>query len=100
MWDHVKGWSTENAKHHVYAPIPKERTDESYDEAPLEPGGSYFRLWLSEMFLTKRVAWGKEWFPAVHSEVRLQFGGQGAAFSRVASRPGTSWAKGCDLATG
>ena len=38
--------------------VPKERTDEGYDDAPLEPGGSYFRLWLSEMFLTKRVAGG------------------------------------------
>jgi hypothetical protein len=87
LWDHVKGWWTENARHHVYAPIPKEQTDEEFDDAPLEPGGSYFRLWLSEMFLTKRVAWGKEWFPAVHGEVRLQFGGQGASFSRVAQPP-------------
>ena len=59
LWDHVRGWWIENARHHVYAPIPKGRTDEAYDDAPLEPGGSYFRLWLSEMFLTKRVAWGK-----------------------------------------
>ena len=87
LWDHVKGWWTENARHHVYAAIPKERTDETYDDAPLEPGGSYFRLWLSEMFLTKRVAWGTEWFPAVHSEVRLKFGGQDAAFTRVAQPP-------------
>jgi hypothetical protein len=87
LWDHVIGWWTENAKHHVYAPIRRQQTDEDYDDAPLEPGGSYFRLWLSEMFLTKRVAWGKEWFPAVHSEVRLQFGGQGAAFSRVMQPP-------------
>ena len=87
LWEHVIGWWTENARHHVYAPIPKERTDEAYDDAPLEPGASYFRLWLSEMFLTKRVAWGTEWFPAVHSEVRLRFGGQGASFSRVAQPP-------------
>ncbi len=87
LWDHVKGWWTENARHHVYVPIPKEQAGEEYDDAPLEPGGSYFRLWLSEMFLTKRVAWGTEWFPAVHSEVRLQFGGQSAAFSRVAQPP-------------
>ncbi len=87
LWEHVIGWWTENARHHVYAPIPKERTGEAYDDAPLEPGGSYFRLWLSEMFLTKRVAWGTEWFPAVTSEVRLQFGGQSVSFSRVAQPP-------------
>jgi hypothetical protein len=97
LWDHVTGWWTENARHHVYAPIPKERTDEAYDDAPLEPGGSYFRLWLSEMFLTKRVAWGKEWFPAVHSEVRLQFGGQGVSFSRVAQPPGDRLGEGVRL---
>ena len=87
VWDHVKGWWAENARHHVYAAIPKERTDQDYDDAPLVPGGSYFRLWLSEMFLTKRVAGGREWFPAVHGEVRLQFGGEGASFSRVAQPP-------------
>ncbi len=87
LWEHVIGWWTENARHHIYAPIPKERTDEAYDDAPLEPGASYFRLSLSEMILTKRVAWGTEWFPAVHSEVRLQFGGQGVSFSRVTQPP-------------
>ena len=67
-----------------------------YDDAPLEPGGSYLRLWLSEMFLTRRVAWGREWFPAVHSEIRLQFGGQDVAFSKIAaSRPWTAWVKAC-----
>ena len=39
------------------------------------------------MFLTKRVAWGREWFPAVHSEIRLQFGGRDAAFSKIAQPP-------------
>jgi hypothetical protein len=87
LWDRVKGWWTDNASHYVYTAIPKEQTDETYDDAPLEPGGSYFRLWLSEMFLTKRVAWGREWFPAVHGEVRLQFGGESASFSRVAQPP-------------
>jgi hypothetical protein len=87
VWERVTFWLSDNAKHFVYAAIPKEQVEEDYDDSPLEPSGSYFRLWLSEMFLTKRVAWGKEWFPAVHGEVRLQFGDQGATFSRVAQPP-------------
>jgi hypothetical protein len=87
VWERVTFWLNDNARHLVYAVIPKDRTDEDYDDAPLQPGGSYFRLWMSEMFLTKRVSWGKQWFPAVHGEVRLQFGGQDTRFSRVAQPP-------------
>ncbi len=87
LWERIHGWFAASAKHCVYARIPPQRTDEMESESPLEPYGSYFRLWLSEMFLTDRVAWGREWFPAVHSEVHLQFGGQSAAFSRVAQPP-------------
>jgi hypothetical protein len=87
VWERVTFWLNDKANPLVYAVIPKERADEDYDDAPLEPGGSYFRLWLSEMFLTNRVAWGVQWFPAVHGEVRLQFGGQDTTFSRVAQPP-------------
>jgi hypothetical protein len=45
------------------------------DAAPLKPDDSYVRIWLSELFLAKQVAWGTERSPAVHASVRLLFGG-------------------------
>ncbi|HZD72206.1 MAG TPA: hypothetical protein VFA45_25805 [Actinomycetes bacterium] len=87
LWDRIKGWFAASANHCVYVSIPRERTDLTDADAPLEPHASYFRLWLSEMFLSEQVAWGRQWFLAVHCEVRLQFGGQAAAFSRVAQPP-------------
>lgn len=88
MWNTVRSWVDKNADHYVYARIPWERTDTQGSDEGLEPGNSYFRLWLSEMFLNKSVAWGKEWFPAVLSEVKLQFGGtNGITFSHVVRPP-------------
>jgi hypothetical protein len=47
------------------------------------------------MFLTRRVATGAQYFPAVHSEVKLKFGDQGeAAFSHVAQPPQGNLAEG------
>jgi hypothetical protein len=43
--------------------------------APLTPGDSYVRIWLSELFLAKQVQWGVERFPAVQASVRMLFGG-------------------------
>jgi hypothetical protein len=103
----ITGWWVQNAKHYIYYPIPKDRTDweeqknrnvsEVYDQA-LKPYGSYFRLWLSEMYLTKSVAWGTQCFPAVHAEVKLEFGDQQVVtFSRVARPPENELAKGVKL---
>ncbi|MEV4512629.1 hypothetical protein AB0K00_27120 [Dactylosporangium sp. NPDC049525] len=80
-------WLQRAATHCVYAPIPVERTDLGPDQVDLEPYASYFRLWLSEMFLTDRVNWVREVHPAVHAEVRLQFGNQQVSFSKVAQPP-------------
>lgn len=38
------------------------------------PNDSYLRVWLSELFLAKEVAWGVERSPAVQASVRLLFG--------------------------
>ncbi len=98
LMDKIRGWVDQNADKYVYAPIPKERTDASDDNTPLKPLASYFRLWLSEMFLTKSVAWFQGIFPAVHSEVKLQFGDQQAVtFSNVAAPPQNQLARGVRL---
>ena len=98
LWNKIRGWVDQNADKYVYAPIPKERTDTSDDNTPLKSYASYFRLWLNEMFLTKSVAWFQGIFPAVHSEVKLQFGDQQAVtFSNVAAPPQDQLARGIRL---
>jgi hypothetical protein len=94
----VKGWITQNATHFLSVAIPKERTDTNYDDAPLVPYQSYVRFWLSEMFLTKNVSWFREWCPAVHASVQLNYGGQPSVrFDKVASLPEELQAKGVVL---
>lgn len=97
MWEWIKGRFSANASHWVYAAIPDDHTDLTQPDLKLPPFSSYFRVWLSEMFLSNRVAWGRELFPAVHSEVRLQFGGGNASFSRVAQPPQGRLAEGVRL---
>lgn len=44
------------------------------EAAVMTPNDSYLRVWLSELFLAKEVAWGVERLPAVQASVRLVFG--------------------------
>ena len=44
----------------------------------------YFRIKLVEMFLSKQVAWFQSLYPAVHSLVRCNFGGQAIDIPQVA----------------
>jgi len=95
VWDAVRSWFDDAAQKHVYVQIPPERTDNQGEQAPLKPYGSYFRLWLSEMYLSRRTSWGRSWLPAVHSEVHLAFGGQpGVPITRVAQPPTDKLAEG------
>jgi hypothetical protein len=81
----VRSWFDDEARKFLYVQIPPEQTDNQGEQAPLKPYGSYFRLWLSEMYLSKRTSWGRSWLPAVYSEVHLSFGGQqGVPITRVA----------------
>ncbi|HLJ99410.1 MAG TPA: hypothetical protein VKU39_05820 [Streptosporangiaceae bacterium] len=46
------------------------------DDGPaMVPDDSYLRVWLSELFLAKDVAWGAERTPAVQASVRMLYGG-------------------------
>jgi hypothetical protein len=94
LWNMASRWVSANADTQVYAPFPSESPNGDVD-APLKAYGSYFRVWLSEMFLTQRVARGAQYFPAVHSEVKLSFGDQGeVVFSHVAQPPQGNLAEG------
>jgi hypothetical protein len=88
LWQTITSRFNQDAAKLVYAPIPKARTDVDYKDAPLPAGESYFRIWLTEMFLTKSRAWFTAWHPAVHCSVRLTFNNQPAVnFSSVARAP-------------
>jgi hypothetical protein len=85
LWQTITTRFKEDAAKLVYASIPKNRTDVEYKDAPLTAGESYFRIWLTEMFLTKNRAWFTAWHPAVHCSVKLTFNNQSAVnFSSVA----------------
>lgn len=45
------------------------------DGPEMVPDDSYLRVWLSELFLAKEVAWGSERIPAVQASVRMRYGG-------------------------
>src|SRR5690349_7076664 len=88
LWDVIKGAADQNAGQYIHEPIPKARTDRDDPDRPLLAQRSYLRLWLCEMFLTKSREWFIDWFPAVHSSVKLKFGDQdGVTLSHVAQAP-------------
>ncbi len=85
LWQTITTRFRQDATKLVYMPIPKSRTDVDYDDRPLVPGESYFKIWLTEMFLTHSRNWFTEWQPAVHCSVKLTFNNQPAVnFSNVA----------------
>lgn len=95
----VTSWISANAGKFLFVVIPKEHTDADYDTAPLVPMRDYFRLWLSEMYLSKSRTWFVNWFPAVHTTLELKITGQQGAptLSHVAQAPGSGLANGVYL---
>jgi hypothetical protein len=87
LWDWIKGRAVQDAPHLVYHAIPKASTDLDYNDAPLVPQNSYFRIWLCEMYLTRSRAWFVDQIPAVHCAVQLNFGAQDQTLSSVAQLP-------------
>jgi hypothetical protein len=95
LWDTIRGLAQRNTDQYLYVPISRAHTEPDYDDQPLKPERSYFRLWLAEMFLTQSRAWFQDWYPAVHSSVRLKFGSQpDVNFSRVVRAPEEALANG------
>jgi hypothetical protein len=95
LWQTITSRFREDAAKLVYAPIPKHRTDVDYKDTALVAGESYFRIWLTEMFLTNSRDWFTAWHPAVHCSVKLTFNNQSAVnFSSVARAPEDAKANG------
>jgi hypothetical protein len=88
LWTRIKSWADENAQHVRLVSFPDEG-------AALRANESYLRLWLSDMFLSRRTAWFTEWFPSVASSVRLKFGDHPAVtLTHVARAPQEAFASG------
>ena len=94
LWNSVQSWVNQNAVHYLYVAIPMNATDETYDPAPLVADASYLRLWLSEMFVTKKRTWFVDWYPAVHTSVQLMFGSRTVSLTHVAQAPNEILAQG------
>jgi hypothetical protein len=98
MWQRVANWTSAPANHYMYVAIPKDHTDVEYDESSMTAHGSYFRVWLSEMFLTNRRNWFTTWYPSVHASIQLNFGNRDrVTFSHVTQAPEKALVEGVQL---
>jgi hypothetical protein len=85
LLDKLKSIFTEDARKRAYVWIPYDHIENAdFPDEPLQSGKHYFRLWLSEMFLDKRVDWFREWYPMAHTLVSFQFGDQNLQIPHVA----------------
>jgi hypothetical protein len=88
LWETVKSWANNNAKHYICATIPQNHTDLSGSDAPLIPQRDYLRLWLVDMFLAQDRNWFVDVYPAVHTSVELNFGRGAVKISHVTDGSG------------
>ncbi len=88
IWNTIKGWATQNATQCVCVDIPRDRTDLTGPDEPLEPLRSYVRLWLADMFLAKSRNWFIDRYPAVHTSIGLKFGNDVVKISHVTDGSG------------
>jgi hypothetical protein len=73
LLDKLKSIFTEDNQKRAYVWIPHAHIENAnFADEPLQSGRHYFRLWLAEMFLDKRVDWFREWYPMAHTLVSLQ----------------------------
>jgi hypothetical protein len=88
LWDTIKQIATQDAEHFIGESIRKNNVDVDFNDTPIRAYEGYFRIWISDMFLTKSRNWFKNWHAAVHASVQLQFGDQAArTFTRAAQAP-------------
>jgi hypothetical protein len=85
LLDKLKSLVSDNAQKRAYVWVPYGHIENAeFQDEPLQSGKHYFRLWLSEMFLDRRVAWFREWYPMAHTLVSFQFGDQTIEIPHVA----------------
>lgn len=85
LLDKLKSIFSADAQKRAYVWIPYDHIENaSFADEPLQAGRHYFRLWLTEMFLDKRVDWFREWYPMAHTLVSFQFGDQNLQVPHVA----------------
>jgi hypothetical protein len=83
LWSTVKGWAEKNTQGFVCAYIPKEQTDLTDSIETIKPYRDYFRIWMSQMYLSKEREWFTDWYPAVHTSVQLKFASRTVKISHV-----------------
>lgn len=77
LWETVKNSFDKDRQYFTYFRVPPNQvTDRTFNPRPLQAGLHYFRIWLSAMYLSKRVSWFQNIHPAVHSVISTNFGGQ------------------------
>ncbi|MCZ7543148.1 MAG: hypothetical protein M5R40_06240 [Anaerolineae bacterium] len=84
LFDILKSRVDQEAQKLLYFSIDPAHTDRALNAQPIQAGRHYFRLWLSEMFLRKKVQFFKQWRPAVHSLVKFDFGDQQVEIPNIA----------------
>jgi len=85
LWEALTGWVDKDSQQLISKVIdPKTHVDRPFDDVGMVAGQHYIRLRLSDMFLTKQVAWFKSWYPAVHSLVRFEFGNRSLEVPNIA----------------
>lgn len=72
IWDAIKNGFSKNAAIISYAELP----DATAPVASIRQDEHYFRLWLTQMFLTTGQKWFVDRHPAVNAEIVVKFGHQ------------------------
>jgi len=69
--DKLEALMRKAAVHWVYTHIPHDRTTISFEDRPFDPGNSYVRLKLVQMFLGDERVWYQKRAPVVHALLRF-----------------------------
>lgn len=76
LWDTIRGAFDKDRQYFTYYRVPPQQVlDRRFEQRPVRAGLHYVRIWLSEMFLRKDVAYAQGIYPAVQSVVQMSFGG-------------------------